>query len=118
MIDDESTCQMSMEILFSNTNYKLISKNGGIEGLKYLIENYQQVDLILLDLMMPDMYGLNVLSEIKSNPDLAAIPIIIQSGTNDTKEIERSFKIGATAFIRKPYQRKQILETIGKAFLT
>lgn len=118
MIDDESTCQMSMEILLSNSNFKLISKNGGIEGLKYLVENFQQIDLILLDLMMPDMYGLNVLNEIKSNPDLAHIPVIIQSGTNDTKEIERSFKMGAVAFIRKPYQRKQILETIERSLLS
>lgn len=113
MIDDEPTCQMSMEILLNNTGYSLVSAYGGISGLEYLKQNSKEIDLILLDLMMPDMYGLNVLSEIKADPQMAHIPIIIQSGTNDNKEIEKAFTLGAKAYVRKPYQRKQLLEIIN-----
>lgn len=112
MIDDEPTCQMSMDILLSNTEYSLVSASGGIEGLKYLEAHHKDVDLILLDLMMPDMYGLNVLNEIMSHPKLCNIPVVIQSGTNDHKEIERSLSFGAKAYVRKPYQRQQILDVI------
>ena len=114
MIDDEPTCQMSMDILLSNTGYTLVSASGGIEGLKYLENNHRDIDLVLLDLMMPDMYGLNVLSEIMSHPELCKIPVIIQSGTNDHKEIDRSISFGAKAYVRKPYQRQQILDVIDK----
>ena len=113
MIDDEPTCQMSMDILLSHTNYSLISEYGGISGLQYLRKNYNKIDIIFLDLMMPDMYGLNVLSEIKASPELRDIPVIIQSGTNDSKEIEKSLALGAHAYVRKPYKRQQILDLIA-----
>lgn len=117
MIDDELTCQMSMEILLSNTGYVLFSAYGGVEGLEYLKKNYKEIDLILLDLMMPDMYGLNVLSEIKSKPELSHIPVIIQSGTNDNKEVEKGFSLGASEYVRKPYQRQQIIDAINNCLV-
>ncbi len=110
MIDDEDTCRMSMDILLSNTEFNLISASGGTEGLEYVKQHYNEIDLVLLDLMMPDMYGLNVLTEIMADPRTREVPVVIQSGTNDSKEIERSFKLGAKAYIRKPYQRQQILD--------
>lgn len=116
MVDDEPTCQMSMDILLSNTNYNLISVYGGVAALQYLTDHPKNIDLIFLDLMMPDMYGLNVLSEIKSRPEISNIPIIIQSGTNDNKEIEKTIALGAKAYVRKPYKRQQILDMI-KSFV-
>ncbi len=116
MVDDEPTCQMSMDILLSNTNYNLISVYGGVTALQYLIEHPHHIDLIFLDLMMPDMYGLNVLAEIKARPEICNIPVIIQSGTNDNKEIEKTIALGAKAYVRKPYKRQQILDII-KSFV-
>ncbi len=113
MIDDESACQMSMDILLTNTGYTLISTFGGISGLQYLKEHREQIDLVLLDLMMPDMYGINVLIEIKKNILLQNIPIVIQSGTNDYQEIEKAFSLGAVAYMRKPYQRDQVLNILS-----
>jgi two-component system sensor histidine kinase ChiS len=113
MIDDEPTCQMSMDILLSNTNYHLISAYGGVAGLEYLSENFQNIDLVFLDLMMPDMYGLNVLTEMKAKPETANMPVIIQSGTNDNKEIEKALALGAQAYVRKPYKKQQILDLIA-----
>jgi len=106
MIDDEPACQMSMDILLSDTGYNLISASGGISGLEYLEQHPKEVDLVLLDLMMPDMYGINVLKQIKANKAINNIPIIVQSGTNDNEEIEKAFMLGAIAYIRKPYQKK------------
>ena len=112
MVDDEATCQMSMDLLLSGTNYGLVSKYGGISALEYLKDNYDKISLIFLDLMMPDMYGLNVLEKLKSDPVLKKIPVVIQSGTNDSKEINKTLEAGAISYIRKPYQRQQILDVI------
>lgn len=112
MIDDETTCSMSMDLLLSGTNTNLVARYDGKSGLNYLRENSNQVDLIFLDLMMPDIYGLKVLEEIKNDAKLMNIPVIIQSGTNDNLEIEKSYKAGAKAFLRKPYQRQQVLDLI------
>jgi two-component system, sensor histidine kinase ChiS len=114
MVDDEASCQMSMDLLLSGTGYKMVSKYGGISALKYLSENPGIVDLIFLDLMMPDMYGINVLKVIKETPELKNIPVIIQSGTNDSREIEKTIQYGAEAYIKKPYQRQQVLDILAK----
>lgn len=112
MIDDEATCQMSMDLLLSNTGYQLVSQYGGVSGLEYLKDHSDKINLIFLDLMMPDMYGLNVLKILKEDTKLKNIPVIVQSGTNDSNEIEKTLSMGAAAFIRKPYQRQQILDIL------
>jgi two-component system sensor histidine kinase ChiS len=63
---------------------------------------------------MPDMYGLNVLAELKQDPDLSSIPVILQSGSSDTNEIEKAYQLGAVAYIKKPYLRQVILTEINK----
>jgi two-component system sensor histidine kinase ChiS len=115
IIDDEDACLISMELLLFGTNYTLIKANGGFEGLRLLNENPTAVDLVLLDLMMPDMYGLNVLVEIKNCPILSKIPIILQSGTSDQSEIEKAYQLGITCYIKKPYQKQIIISEIHKA---
>lgn len=114
IIDDEDACLTSMELILKNSEYNLIKANGGIEALKFL-EN-QEVDLILLDLMMPDMYGINVLEKLKSSPRLSSIPVIIQSGTSDEQEIIKAMEKGAIAFLRKPYQKSRIFNMLESIF--
>lgn len=114
LIDDEPTCSMSMDLLLSGTNVNLNSQYDGKSGLSFLKENFDKIDLIFLDLMMPDMHGSEVLKIIKSDPYLENIPVVIQSGTNDNKEIEMVLKAGADKFIRKPYTKQQIIDLINE----
>jgi two-component system sensor histidine kinase ChiS len=114
IIDDEKSCLTAMEMLLGGTNYKLIKATGGYEGLE-LIEAYKdELKLVLLDLMLPDIYGLKVLQEIKRRVSSASMPVIIQTGTYDKVEIDKALGNGAVAYIRKPYQRKEVLDIIGR----
>ena len=62
------------------------------------------------------MYGINVLKAIKDMPELKDIPVVIQSGTNDIREIEKTINYGARAYVKKPYQRQQILDIVMQYF--
>ncbi|AIL65263.1 chemotaxis protein CheY [Rickettsiales bacterium Ac37b] len=115
IIDDEDACLMSMELLLFGSGYNLHKAVGGYAGLEYLKEHFKEIDLILLDLMMPDIYGLNVLAEIKQNPELAKIPVILQTGSSDSAEIERAFTLGIFTYIKKPYQKQNIMYELEKA---
>ena len=115
MIDDEDACLISMELLLKGTNYNLITINGGYQGLDYLNRNSNIVDLMLLDLMMPEIYGLNLLIELKNNQRLANIPVILQSGTSDSSEIDKAYQLGVVSYIKKPYQKQIVLSEIAKA---
>ena len=58
--------------------------------------------LILLDLNLPDMTGVDILTEIKSNPHLKRSPVVVLTTTDDSREIQRCYDLGANVYITKP----------------
>jgi len=114
LIDDEDSCIISMNLLLHGTKYKLFSAKTGEEALKCLNESKEKIDLILLDLMLPDIYGISLLSKIKKDPKFNSIPVILQSGISDKAEIAKAFKIGVKSFISKPYNKEKLLSEISK----
>ncbi len=91
-----------------------MTATGGKAALEYLKAHPKDVDLILLDLMMPDMYGLNVLEALKADPNLKHISVVIQSGLLDPNEIAKARKLGAVGHIPKPYSVSLIQDTLQK----
>ncbi|AIL66051.1 Sensor protein evgS precursor [Rickettsiales bacterium Ac37b] len=117
IIDDEEVCLMSMKIILHNSNYNITTIDKGLDALIYLESHSNEVDLILLDLMMPDISGLEIIYKIKNNPKLCNIPILLQTGVNDDTEIKKAFTAGIVDCIQKPYQRKDILNSLKKILL-
>lgn len=116
VVDDEEAILSVMEIILSINNYNVLKASGGIEGLKLIKEYGNKIDLIFLDLMMPDIYGVNVLEKIKENEVSKNIPVIIQSGTSDRKEIQKCFDLGAEGFLAKPYNSSDVLKKIKEIY--
>lgn len=112
IIDDEESALLTMELMLESSNYNIIKARGGIEGLAKIMENYHKIDLILLDLMMPDIHGIDLLKKIKENKLTKHIPVIIQSGLANEKEKQKCIKLGAVSFLNKPYSKKDLLERI------
>jgi signal transduction histidine kinase/ActR/RegA family two-component response regulator len=115
LIDDDLGCHGMLNLVFRDKGFKIISLYGGVEGLDYLRKHSQEkIDVILLDLMMPDMYGINLLQKIKSNKTLQHIPVIIQSGSDDAKERKKALDLGAVEFLNKPYAKEKIILLVNK----
>ncbi|ADK83082.1 hybrid sensor histidine kinase/response regulator [Sediminispirochaeta smaragdinae] len=70
------------------------------------------VDLILLDIMMPDLDGFSVCSLLKENPETADIPVIFLTAKNDTESIVRGFDLGAVDYLTKPFQAAELLARV------
>jgi two-component system sensor histidine kinase ChiS len=115
IINDEEICHFSMETILFGANCRLAKTTGGIKGLEYL-RNNPDVDLVMLGLMMPDMYGLNVLAEIRNDPKLAHLRVILQSGTSDFAEVKKAEALGIIKFIKKLYNKDNILQLLEKVF--
>jgi two-component system sensor histidine kinase ChiS len=90
IIDDEEPCRIACTLMLNSAGHKIIDANGGTDGLNKLDLHHTTIDIILLDLMMPDIHGLDVLADIRRNKKFDHIPIIIQSGTTDKSEINAS----------------------------
>lgn len=91
----------------------LIAAHDGREGMERLSEN-PDVDIIILDINMPHMTGLEVLAQVKANPAFASIPVIIVSTEGKEEDVARGLQAGAVAYLKKPFQREDLLKIIGR----
>jgi hypothetical protein len=114
MIDDDDLCHNIIRMILKNDGYEMISSYSGAEGLEFLSEHSDEIDFIFLDLMMPNMHGLDVLKKIKSDKSLAGIPVIIQSASDNKSDYSKAIELGAIGFFAKPYDRKNIIQFVDK----
>jgi two-component system alkaline phosphatase synthesis response regulator PhoP len=98
-IEDEMRLHKNFEELFKTEDFELISSYDGESGLKLAEETTP--DLILLDLILPRKNGFEVLKEIKSNPRLSNIPVIVLTNVGGVQDIERALSLGAHVYLEK-----------------
>jgi CheY-like chemotaxis protein len=92
----------------------------GVEALDYLLATGTYVDrstqelptLILLDLQLPRINGLEVLQRIRSNPQIGLIPVVILTTSNEQQDLIESYSLGCNSYIRKPVDYDQFLKAI------
>lgn len=114
LIDDDPSVLLASSLVLENIGFKVISADRGMKGLEVLKANASIIDVILLDIMMPDIYGLDLLQKIKADDTVKSIPVYMYSGMNDQAEVEKSIKLGASGFISKTATAKQIKDMIAK----
>ncbi|KAF8818007.1 Sensor histidine kinase TodS [Rickettsia endosymbiont of Cardiosporidium cionae] len=108
IVDDDKNCLTACSIILSSLGYKVFTALGGKNALAILKKCEERIDIILVDIMMDEMCGISLLRKIKSTKNITNIPIIIQSGLFDRKEIDKAYKCGAIGFIPKPYNKDNI----------
>jgi CheY-like chemotaxis protein len=80
------------------------------EASRILFEEGYQADLVLLDLHLPGMTGLELLERIRSFPTTMAVPVVVLSGSDNPMDIQRSYAAGAYGFVRKSTDPSQFME--------
>jgi two-component system sensor histidine kinase ChiS len=118
LIDDEDISYSSLSLLLYGKNFNISACNSGHAALDYLNKHSRQVDLIMLDLIMPDIHGLDILKMIKQNKNLSHIPILIQSGVAGTAEIAQAMEIGAVDNIEKPFNKNLLIDKINSIIIS
>jgi len=84
----------------------------GREALEFLAKGENLPDLILLDLNMPGIDGRQVLATVKADPLLRHIPVIVLTTSNDARDIDQCYDIGASTYIQKPVSFEGLTEAI------
>lgn len=110
IIDDaEININVLMELL--DDKYDILASLDAKDGLEILKE--EKVDLILLDIIMPEIDGFEVCKRLKSAPDTKDIPVIFITASTDEDSIERAYDVGAVDYITKPFKAKEVLSRIN-----
>ena len=110
IVDDEPFNVDYLEQRLEDLNCQIITASDGKEALDKI--KREEPDLVLLDLMMPILDGFAVLSEVKADPVLRDIPIIIISADSDSKSIVRGIKQGADDYLTKPVNADLLLKKV------
>lgn len=113
-IEDESALQKSLGDLLRQEGFEVISAIDGKTGLRLAKEEHP--DLILLDLILPGMHGLDVLKDLKSHTQTKDIPVIVLTNLENFSEIERAIELGAIAYLVKAnYNLEEVVQKVKNA---
>ncbi|KAF0151678.1 MAG: CheY-like receiver [Ignavibacteria bacterium] len=119
VIDDADVIRNSLKKFLSEYDVEVITCNDGLEGLQSAVEIKPQ--LIILDLMMPNLDGIRLLRVLKVLEDLKRIPVIIISGHTDKTNVMAAMEAGAEKIVSKPLTKevlvKAINDVLGSNFL-
>lgn len=109
-VDDIATNIMLLKAVLSRAKYKIVTASGGIEALEKVAA--VNPDLILLDIMMPDLDGYEVLKRLKADPAHDDIPVIFLTALHNPEDIVKGFKYGASDYISKPFNHEELITRV------
>lgn len=107
VVDDVISNVLLLRVLLNNEKFNVVTAENGVDALEKVYT--EKPDLILLDVMMPDISGFEVASRLKEDPKTTDIPIIFLTALNDTADIVKGFQNGGNDFISKPFNKEELI---------
>lgn len=101
VIDDDPSLQTLVGMLLGRVGIQITSAETAVEGIRLL--NEEEFDILILDLMLPDMDGLELLKSLRQDDRFDTLPVLILSARADPAAISKGLKGGADGYLTKPY---------------
>ena len=117
--DDGHARLIERNIRRSGVNNKILPFTSGTEAVRYLFgsdgsgfDHMGEALLILLDLNLPDMSGIDILRRVKENKFLKSIPVVVLTTTDDSQEVKRCYELGCNVYVTKPVNYESFANAI------
>ena len=110
LADDSITIQKVVELTFAETQHKVVAVGSGRELFKRLPEI--KPDVVLCDVVMPDMNGYDVCQTLKSDPATLHIPVVLLTGTFEPFDRDRAMAAGCDGIVTKPFEARELINTV------
>jgi DNA-binding response OmpR family regulator len=111
VVDDDPVIQKLLQVNFEMEGYDVVIAGDGEEGLALARE--EQPDLVLLDVMMPKMNGLDVAAALRADHVTEDIPIIMLSAKAQASDVQAGLDLGVDDYVTKPFDPLELLERVG-----
>ncbi|MCD8534423.1 MAG: response regulator [Verrucomicrobia bacterium] len=108
--DDSKMVRVIVARTFSPFNCEILEAGTGTEALEVVAKH--SPDLIILDITMPDMTGLEVLKTLRANPVTASIPVVMLTAESANKTVEEADRLSVSGYIAKPFKPEQLLAQV------
>ncbi|MCX7895063.1 MAG: response regulator [Thermoanaerobaculum sp.] len=110
LADDSVTIQKVVELTFAETDFTVVTVGSGSELLQQLRK--ENPDIVLCDVVMPDISGYEVCQKIKSDPTTLHIPVVLLTGTFEPFDRDRALAAGCDAIVTKPFEARALIATV------
>lgn len=112
IVDDEPNIVMSLEYFFRKKGFEVYIARNGTEALSSVEQH--NPDLMLLDIMMPDIDGYEICQRIRKDPQHKDIKIIFVSAKSRKEDIDKGYEAGADLYVQKPFSNKGLLNEVNQ----
>jgi two-component system nitrogen regulation response regulator NtrX len=116
VVDDEKNIRRALRMVLEGSGFNAIEAASAEECFEQLASN--EVDLVILDVRLPKMSGIEALAKIRSEPETRHLPVLMVSGHASVAEAVKAVQLGATDFFEKPLDRDRVLVTVRNALQT
>jgi CheY-like chemotaxis protein len=111
-VDDEASVLALMERALTKSGFRVASSLGGVDAISLIQEC--KPDLILMDIKMPEISGIDMCARLQKSKDVAKIPVIFVTGMNGENDRANAFSSGAIDVLRKPFDLDVLIQTAQK----
>ena len=112
IVDDVVSNVLLLKILLTNEKFQVCTANNGTSCIE--MARKEHPDLILLDVMMPDMNGFDTATILKKSDDTKDIPIIFLTALNTPQDLVHGFQVGASDFLTKPFNKEELVMRVNQ----
>lgn len=116
VVDDEKNIRRTLRMVLEGSGFNVLEASSSEECLEML--ESKEVDLVILDVRLPQMSGIEALQRIRNDPETRRLPVLMVSGHASLAEAVQAVKLGATDFFEKPLDRDRVLVTVRNALTT
>jgi DNA-binding response OmpR family regulator len=112
VVDDDPVILRLLQVNFELEGIDVATAPDGEEGLK--MAQADRPDLVISDIMMPKVNGLELLAALRSSPDTASMPVILLSAKAQVADVQRGLELGADDYVTKPFDPLELIERVYK----
>src|SRR5215813_11534125 len=112
IVDDDDDILLIVQTILTSAGYTTFTARNGREGVDLALQ--LQPDLILLDVMMPELSGWEVCTTLKNTPETGQVPVAMLTVKSEIRDLITGMQVGADDYITKPFTRRKLLSTVRK----
>lgn len=112
LVEDEAPIRANLRRFLVLEGYRVVEAANGIEGLAAIAA--ERPDLVLCDVMMPELDGFSLLGRLRSDPATATIPFVFLTASAEKVDLERGRELGADEYVTKPFNLPELLALVRR----
>ena len=113
IVEDDASMRKLQQVILQRSGYTVLEAENGEEALRII--SCESVDLILTDVLMPGMSGIDLLRKLREDPVTAKIPVIVCTSDSEPQNVQEALRLGIAGYILKPIVARDLVRKIVKA---